>query len=587
MSTQKNMKRMIAGLSMTAVLGISCIGGLQAFAEEDAEDAAPALTVESSLYGSAYTNGKSTLKAYLDIPVTYEEDSAAVFTITLPDGSEVDDSKIDCSSASVILDEGEGYFPEEYVFLASDLEGSWEDGVYTYTLSEGDLEIDRSVYPQEIDINSGREWSCLGGDGNGNYSFNLTVSGIQYDGTELESQTFPLKIRIYGHDYTNDAVSSYGEEGTQPIEPVFVPLSEQTEDVPEVTDTPVWVWVGDDQNGKPVLCDHLEDDFYICWGDEADASALTSEDVTITLESAGGETLTLEPDVDYYLSSDENETQIAVVYQNWAFIPVYETMTIEVSSDSLEASEVYDIGSVYAYEVQQGGNTNMDGSVVAYSFYGIDNLTSAEQIFDAGGYILNEQEDDIRYYYAEDAEGNGMLTEDADEAKVFEFDRNLQLVGNTVYITGYLSSEEEMDVDGEPITFSQRFNGALLSPSDCDQSLTASSGYAIPWGTSNWITNEKWAWQTGIEEGWTGITIEPYTGKIEWDVAPGTSEQFEASIDGEPVDVEWILCGPVDEGTFVDENGVLTVSEEETNSSFVLTAVSADGTRGSLTVNAK
>ena len=77
------MKRTIATLSVLA-LSLSCFPVIS-FAESPSE--APSLEVESSLHGTAYTNGKSTLKGHLNTTVTYDSDSQAVFTLAFADGS--------------------------------------------------------------------------------------------------------------------------------------------------------------------------------------------------------------------------------------------------------------------------------------------------------------------------------------------------------------------------------------------------------------------------------------------------------------------------------------------------------------------
>ncbi|MDO4274472.1 MAG: hypothetical protein Q4D16_12445 [Eubacteriales bacterium] len=575
------MKRKSASIILTSLL-IGCFPIAVSAAE------APVLEVESHLLGSAYTNGKSTLKYHLNTGVSYGEDSQCIFTLSLPDGSSVDDSKIDCSSASVSLTNGDGYYPEEYTFQAVELNGEWKNGQFIYRLDQGDLELNLDLYPLE-DKDSGREWSCLGGDGHGNYHFNLTVSGIVYDGAEVESQSFPVDISIFGYNYTSDAQKLYGEEGSPTIQPVFSSLKEKTNTSPEVKDEPVWTWVGDGE--KPILCDALADDFYISWPENIDASSLTNSDVTITLSNNNGETLALSADKDFYIQSEGSETQIALTFQNWAFTPVYTSMTIDVDGTA-KASETYDIGSVYVYEAQQGGGgQTVDGTVTAYSFYGFANLESWEQILGTPAYLLKTEKDGAEYYYAEDADSNGYLTQAPEEALTFDAveERNPQLIGNTVYITTRTDLKEiEKTVDGENIVFTQAYPGwdfplplgSLLSPNACDESLEAAPGYVIPWGTENWITNEKWAWQKGIEEGWTGIEVTPYEGKYEWKVAKGASQQFSAETDS----LTWEIIGDIDEGTSVTQEGLLTVAEDESHPSFAVTVTDPDGNLGTVTI---
>lgn len=580
------MKKKLASLF---ILGLTA-GCLSAVAYAD--DATPTLSVESNLFGSVYTNGKSTLKYHLNTTLSYAEDSSAVLTLTLPDGSPVDDSKIDSSNATVILDEGDGYYPSEYLFHATTLDGEWQNGSLTYTLDDDALELDLTQYPL-ADLDSGREWSCLGGDGHGNYHFNLTVSGILYDGKPVESQTFPLDILVYGYNYSDDAVNLYGENGTEPIQPEFASLSDKSGAAAEAQAEPIFTWVGAGE--VPILCDHLADDFYITWNADADASALTSADVTITLANERGDSKVLVADQDYFVQSDKGETQIALTYQNWAFIPVYTTMTIEVNGEGAAAAQTFDIGSVYVYEAQQGGGgQTVDGTVTAYSFYGLANLESWDQLLSPAIYLLSCEKDGTTFYYAEDENGTASLTEDM--AQAFQFDasgpedRNEQLIGNTLYVTSrQVMREVEKTVGEETITFKQAYpgrdsaisaGGGLLNPSACDPELKAAPGYVIPWGTTNWITNEKWAWQKGIEEGWIGISVTPYQGKFEWSVQKGASEQFTSAVS----DVTWQIFGDVDEGTSVSQDGLLTIAENESHPSFAVTVTDKDGNLGTVTI---
>lgn len=585
------MKRKLASLFILSLM-TGCMANEACAESSDI----PVLSVESSLSGSAYTNGKSTLKYHLNTAVSYDSDSKAIFQLSMPDGSKIDDSKIDCSNASVILDQGDGYYPSEYLFHATDLDGEWTDGLFVYTLSDSDLELDLTKYPL-ADLDSGREWSCLGGDGSGNYHFNLTVSGILYDGNPVEAQTFPLDLSIYGYNYTEDAVNLYGETGTAAITPEFSSLSAASATSPEAQQDPIWTWVGAGE--MPILCDHLADNFYITWDTDTDGSDVTSADVSVTLQSAYGDTLSLTPDQDYFVHSEKGETQIALTYQNWAFTPVYTSMTIDVKNPNAETSQTFDIASVYVYEAQQGGGgQTVDGTVTAYSFYGLANLDSWEQLMSPAIYLLSCEQDGTVMYYAEDESGTAYLTENPEEAFRFDAsgaeDRNQQLIGNTLYITTKKEMRQvEKTVGESTVVFTQFYpgrdssvdgGGSLLSPSVCDSTLSAEPGYVIPWGTENWITNEKGAWQKGVETAWTGISVTPYTGKFEWEIETGASEQFEASLDDKAVDVTWEIYGDVDEGTSVSQDGLVTVAESESHPSFAVTVTDENGTLGTVTI---
>jgi hypothetical protein len=210
-------------------------------------------------------------------------------------------------------------------------------------------------------------------------------------------------------------------------------------------------------------------------------------------------------------------------------------------------------------------------------------------------YLLSTtQEDGSVLYYAEEEDGTAYLTDD--QEKAYQLDasgeeyRNQQLIGNTVYITTRVGMEDiEKEVDGETISFNVYApsrndvvtgGGSLRSPATCDESLEAAPGYAIPWGTENWITNEKWAWQASVAEGWTGITVEPTTGHGEFKMAVGTQQQFEADAELD----HWELVGDVAEGTTLSEDGLLTIAEDETLPSFAVTAVGTDGSVGAINV---
>jgi|GEM_PF-2459806 len=556
--------------------------------------ATPSLSVNSSLYGSVFTYGKSTLKYMLNSDIAYTASSKAVLSLALSDGTAVDDAKIDSSNAKVELTTGDGYYPSEYSFKATALSGKWSNGSYVYTLSKGDLELNTALYTL-TDKNSGREWSCLGGDGHGNYHFNLKVSGIQYNGITVAAQIIPLHIYVFGYNYTSDANSLYGTAGTQPITPVQQTLRKNTGRSAAQDTTPVWTWVG--YGEEPVLCDQKEDDFYITWPSTQNASSLTSDKVKITLKSEYGDQRVLTPGSDYYVYSSEKETQLALTFINWAFIPVYDTMTIEVSLNSQSYTKTYSIASVYVYEAQQGGGgTTVDGTVTAFSFYGLANLTSWNQLMSKAIYVLSYANSGTTYYYAEDAQGTASVTTDITAARQFDAsgssDRNQQLIGNTLYVTNRSDVQTvEKTVSGNTVTFTKTYpgrgsaissGGGLLSPSACDQTLKALPGYVIPWDTTNWITNEKWAWQASVAEGWTGITVSPYVGKFEYTIAKGSTQQFTASLNGVSDPVTWAIAGKVSEGTSVDQNGLVTVAAGETNTSFAVYVTDAAGNLGSV-----
>lgn len=544
----------------------------------------PTLSVVSDLFGSAYTHGKSTLKSYLGTDVEYDPNTNAILTLELEN---LDDNKIDSSKAVVQLDNGDGYYPSEFKFIANSLLNNWTDGVINFNLNHGDLEWDTGDYVIE---HGGREWSALGGDGNGHYHFNLTVSGITYNGLPLASQTFQLHVYIYGYNYTNDAITMYpssviqdhgqGNSQDEMINPVL---------------NPYWTWIG--IGVKPNLADNLVDDFYVTWPEEVDASNLTSSDITMTLYNQYGFEKMLMPDKDYSVNYNDGKTNIKLTYQNWSYTPAYSTMTIKVDKTNLKFNEnlensyltkSYDIGSVYVYEVQQGGggpSTDLN-NVVAYSFYGLANLTAWDQVVNNVTYTLRYTQDSSKYY-TEDENGNGQFITSATLAKNYsgtgEVDRNLQLIGNTVYITARSNQTEEKVIDGVTYTFTKIYSGGgLKTPANADVNLETEPGYMIG---SNWLLHEKWAWQQTIKEGWTGIDVTPYTGRYVYDVAKGSAQQFHSDVDS----VTWSIVGAVKEGTTISQTGLLNIAANETVVTFSVRATSKTDPNlvGTIAINVK
>ncbi len=539
----------------------------------------PTLTVNSNLYGSVYTHGKSTLKHFYGYKPEYDPNSKATLTLSM---SGLDNSKIKSNFASVKLDDGDGYYANEYTFKPTALSGSWSNGSLNYSLTKGDLEINTSDY-LITDTNSGREWSCLGGDGHGNYYYNLTVSGITYNGLPVAPQTFRAHIYVYGYNYTSDAQSLYGNGSV--VTATIAPLSSKVSTPPVAVNDPVWTWVGD--GDKPVVCDGLADDFYITWPTRVNASALTSSDFSMTMYSKHGDAYTLKKDQDFVVNSTAGETQIALKFQYWPFVPVYSTMKLEVRDTNLQytgtlsasdLSKTYDIASVYVYEAQQGGGgTTVDGTVTAYSFYGLKNLTNVNQLMSNVTYTLRATVNGSTKYYVEN-EGIPALVDSTAAAKAFNgnvpSERNLRLIGNTTYVTTRSNQTVDFAVNGTTYTFTKVYSGGgLLNPKTCDQNLIAEDGYIIPWGTSNWITQEKWAWQKSIAVGWTGIAVTPYTGKFTWTMQKGGVQQFTAPAD----DVTWEIVGKVADGTTLSSTGLLTIAENEMASTFAIRATSAAG----------
>lgn len=566
--------------------------------------AVPVLTVTSTIFGSGDTGGKTTLKKILltaegpgdqtirysdpqtgerlDYPV-YNEDGS-LFEVEQPpvsytgsailtlEGGDLEDSKIDSSNAVVKLAPGDGYYADELILNAATLEGAWENGVLEYTLKAGDLEWNTGDYLLPDD-NSGREWSILGGDGNGCYVFNLEVSGITYDGQPVNAAVFQVPVYIWGRTGTDLAPEIVD----------LVPENNLPSGTAQGSDIQ-WTWVGDTSadflgaGAKPVLCDDQQDDFFITWPEGTDASGLTANDVTVTLHNQYGVDYQLKSEgehVQYAVFSSEGETQVAVTFRHAAFTPVFTTMTIAVDGSGVTASQTYDIASVYAYMVQQGGGgITVDGTVTAYSYYGYEGLSAANAT--QATYVLKTEVNGETVYYAEDADGTpylakteesagsgiegfgglggGMDGPDGDldddiggfggsidgldgdleggglggfggfggfaassvpeDAVVYdamgENDCDVQFLGNTLYVKTRLDKTEAKTVDGKEITFEKEYTSGAIE--NYNGAMLA-PGYVQMTGFS---LNQQWAWSQYYGSGWSpelGVipTGVPYT----------------------------------------------------------------------------
>ena len=590
----------------------------------------PTLSITSTIFGSGDTGGKTTLKntlltasgpgdqtirysdpetgerldypvdAVIDQPpVTYT--GSAILTLT---GENLDDSKIDSSKAVVKLLPGDGYYADELILNAATLEGTWENGTLEYTLTEGDLEWNTGDYVY-IDDNSGREWSILGGDGNGCYTFNLEVSGITYDGQTVDPAQFQVKVYIWGRTGTDLA-----PEITDLVAENHLPSGNaQTEEVQ-------WNWVGDNTadfmgaEAKPVLCDDLQDDFFITWPTGSDASAVTADDVTITLNNQYGVSYQLKADgehIQYAVFSSAGETQVAVTFRHAAFTPVFNTMTIEVNAEGLSASKTYDIASVYSYMVQQGGGgLDADGVAMAYSYYGYEGLSIANAA--QATYNLTTEVDGKTMYYAEDENGNGYLSAAVekettgfmgetrivlsapDDAVAYDAmgadDCDVQFIVNTLYVKTRLGKTEVKTVDGKEITFNKEYSTGQITNWD---GVTLAPGYVR---TSGFSPNQQWAWSQYYGSGWSPElsvipTDFPYTSFPFGDYA----DQYAVEEDDGPgggIGKDDGPGGDEEKGASTYTSGDMTLELDEGKGAFTLT-YGADGAKveGTYTTESK
>ncbi len=568
------MKRKIAAYFVTGVMSVALIGcnteaetsvnensesevTAEAEVEEISSDASSeetsaTLTVESDILGMADTGNKTSLKKDLiytsgpgDInlyyynedgervqyenqqeltialdPVSYS--GSALMSLEIGDnGTEIDDNLIDSSSAVVKLLDGNSYYAEEFVLAATTLDGEWTNGTYTYTLQEGDLEWNTWDYDTSIDYNSDREWSIMGGDGNGVYNFRFEVSGITYDGVEVEPAVFPVTVYIYGRTVTDLALGTEFVENT--YDESYVSGKEQTEEIQ-------WTWTTENEAsleaGKPYLNDMYTDYFSVTWPEGTDASSLTADDVTITLKSKYGDEYVLSTESEYgeheyNLTANADETEIYITYQQWAYVPVYSTMEIAINSGDLQAKAVYDIASVNAYMVQTGGGgVEIDHTVTAYNYYGLSDLT----IQNAANveYTLSTEIDGVTYWYSEDDEGNGSLIEGvasegangqirysepeevwtADGTEIY----NIAVYGNVVFSEKRVGEEatEEKEVDGETITFNRSITVTKSIADIVASGASLEDGFNVDASAVSY-----WAWTTRYQSGWTTYDEEP------------------------------------------------------------------------------
>ena len=524
--------------------------------------------VTSTLYGTAYTNGKSTLKKELGDAVSYDENGKAVITLKTADGSAVDNAKIDASNAVVTIGEGDGYLPENFEYNGDQLKGAWSNGSYTLTLDSDDILPTNGDYPVD---NGGREWSALGSDGKGLYYINLNITGLEYDGKVVDPISVRVNVQIYGYDYTTDALELY-PDGVQEVTNEQKALS----DKPAVDDTPVFTWVGDGE--EPILCDDLADNFYISWPEGMDASSLSEDDITITMYSRYGDSLTIDAD-GYDVFYTDQETQIGVNYQYWAFAPVYTTMTISVNADAVsglnsDLEKTYAIDSVYVNGVQTGGGFDRDRTVVVFQYLGYDNFTDYKQIGLAPSYVLVSE--DGKYYTSE-----GTLSEDKSAAMVFDAsgadEQYAACIAASAYFTEIFDSDTvEKEINGETVTLTKSYNNKWPFGQGTN-GFVISEGYVK--GTTG-LEHHKWAWMSGIDAGWTAINITPMEGRYTYTVPKGTSLQFSADVSN----VTWSVVGAKSSDTKVSSDGTLTVGADESTDALVLTCVDSDGNRGAITI---
>ncbi|MGN0801355.1 MAG: hypothetical protein ACI4MF_02035 [Candidatus Faecivicinus sp.] len=380
----------------------------------------------------------------------------------------IDDSRIDASEAQISLLPGDGYKLYEVNFAEGTLSDTWTDGRADYTMGE----ISGNFSPQ-------------GGDGNGHYDFRIGISGLKYNGLPL-SQAI-VRTDFYSFGRTFDVAGGSLILNSEPV------------------------WASEAE--IPVICDAYPDTVSAAWPIAFDASALTAEDVTVTLISTYGDELTLEPGTDYTVSASGNTTEVTLNYIYWAYAPVYTTMRVSVSTANVTYDEQmyapaevfshdFAIGSVYIYSVMSGGPSGTQ----AWTFFGLDNLTDSHQVYKDATYTLTAvDEEGNTFFYGEDESGNAIRVSSEAEAVAFNCDEecDVHVEEDTVYYTRLTNQTEDREIDGETITFTKNYYNceSLLRSVDSLIDVELQPGYVIG---ESWEDHLKWPWQSFVGVGYQG-----------------------------------------------------------------------------------
>lgn len=378
-----------------------------------------------------------------------------------------DSAKLDAGALAFEILEGDGYYPENFAVEAS-LADTWEGNRCDVTVSS-----------------LTGAFGMQGGDGNGHYSLRIAMQGLNYDGLPISTPIIRTDIYAFGRTFLSDHGS-------------LIWFAE-----PE--------WASKDE--KPVLCDVYPDTFEVTWPVGMDASALTAEDVGITLVNDYGDELALVPGTDFTVEASSYETKIVTTYIYWPTAPVFSGLKVDISAEHLTRdaqmyadtpsfSHTFDIASVYAYNEMGGGPSGTQG----WTFYGFANLADASQVFYPATYTLTTTEADGKvWFYAENESGEGVLVDNEADAIAFNCDVecDVKLVGQQVQYTR-VSGTEVKSVDGAQIEFEKRYVKCEVLTrkiEDLDENLELLPGYALG---KSWEDHLKWPWQSFIGIGFMG-----------------------------------------------------------------------------------
>lgn len=441
---------------------------------------------ETSAKIGKYVIPKVSVDGTIEGEVTQEDgltfkNNQITFKFTV-DGKKVDSSLVNNSTAKVTLADGDGYYTTDYVYSDKGLSNKIKNASINYSIKPEDLQITNSGYVLG-ENGGGRGWSELGGDGNGNYNLNFELSGLKYNGLPISNKIFKAHIYCYGRTFKVDNGSIYA--------------------------TSYLKWSTDSENNLPNLADQYSDNLILSWANGINASKLSEEDVTLTMESEYGDTLKLKRGTDFTLETSKTKTIIEVNYTYWANAPVYTKLKVDVDSEKLnwddrqykisKISHSYDIASVYVYNVMAGGQTGTQ----TWTVYGLDGLTDWQQLFDRPTYTLSYIDTDGKIRYYSEA-SNGSFV---DEANATTFDASgdvkIALKDNTGYFTRRFDQTEDKTIGGITYTFKKVYShaeAAIKNPNDI-QKVTVKAGYIIG---DSWEDHLRWPWQNFINKGYKG-----------------------------------------------------------------------------------
>ncbi len=518
-----------------------------ASAEAGAEPAAAdvTVTVTSDILGMVDTGNKTSAKAFLkytsgpgDINLYYYnengervvyDDEENLERIPMDPvrytGSAVvafgGASELDAGNASVVLAEGSGYYFDDYVINPDCISITAEDGAVEITLSEGAIEWNDWDNTYYTDDNSGREWSIMGGDGNGVYYINLALTGVVCDGEEAGPIIIPAAVYCYGRTCTDLAYS-----GASGYTPMTVDASYRSGLAP--SDEVRWTWYTENtasaEDGRPYLNDAYADYISVVWPEGTDASGITAEDVTITLSDGYGQKRVLETETafgeyEYSVIADEAETVIAVTYEQWAFWPVYDTMTITIGNGELAAANTFDVASVGTSMTQTGGGGDNDDSTTVRNYYGVTGLAIGNGVNVT--YTMTVDVDGETLYYdgtslvagsgqasSEASSGSGDPADDgttftateADDPDIFEHYCIYVGGGHAVYVgTRSFDLTRTITVDG--VEYEAVVNASVK--------IDTSAAELLPGYNRSSAAVPKWAWTIRYQSGWDVSSPQP------------------------------------------------------------------------------